>query len=377
MIGNCPKIKDVDNMLKILESLGVGYVRDKDNIEIEAIELASHEIDRSLTGELRSSVFLLGAVLGRMRKAKVAYPGGCDIGLRPIDIHLKALADMNVKIKEEHGYIFCDATDMKPAFVSLDYPSVGATENIMLLGACADGTTTIGNSAREPEVTDLQNFLNAMGASISGAGTPFIKIKGNPHLHGVKYDTVPDRIVVGTYMIATAICGGRIEITDGRAEHLHALIAKLKKCGCKITADNGIILIERDGTLKTLGSIDTQPYPGFPTDLQAPVCALACKAKGSTIVTENVFETRFKHIPELKRMGASVRVKDRVAVIDGVETLYGADVTAMDLRGGAALVLAGLGAEGITTVNGIRHIERGYADLVSNLRSLGADISKE
>lgn len=376
-IGNCPDIKDVESMLKILSSLGVTYKRMGKTVVLEAADPKSYEIERALAGELRSSIFLLGAILGRLHKAKVAYPGGCDIGLRPIDIHLKALADMNVKIVEGRGYIYCDASDVKPAFVTLDYPSVGATENIMLLASCTEGVTTIGNSAREPEVTDLQNFLNSMGAEISGAGTPFIRIKGKSSLHGTVYDTIPDRIAVGTYMIATAVCGGRTEIECAVPEHLHALIAKLKKCGCKIVCDNGIILTERDGALKSLGCIDTQPYPGFPTDLQAPICALACVAKGSAIITENVFETRFKHIPELQRMGAKVRVKDRVAVIDGVDTLYGAEVTAMDLRGGASLVVAGIGADGVTVVDGIRHIQRGYSDLIDNFRALGADIFKE
>ncbi len=374
---NVPDIRDVDGMLRILTSLGAKVKRDGNSVEIIAATLDSSEIGKPLASELRSSIFLLGAVLGRVSKAKVAYPGGCAIGARPIDVHLKALADMNVKIKEEDGCVVCDAEGIKPAEIALRYPSVGATENVMLAGARIDGVTTVYNAAKEPEVVDLARFLNKVGANIEGAGTRVIRIGGNPNLHGAEHRVIPDRIAVGTYMIATAVCGGRVEITGARASDLRVLIAKLKKCGCKAVCKNGNIIVEREGALATLGRVKTMPYPAFPTDLQAPICALAAVSGGMTVVTETVFETRFKHLSELGKMGANVRTVGRVAYIEGVEKLHGANVTATDLRGGAGLVIAGLAAQGVTTVDGVEYIERGYENLVENLGILGADIYKE
>ena len=334
VIEHCPDLSDVHNMGRILESLGADVTIGEGRAKIACRYPVSHEIPARLASELRSSIFLLGSVLGRMKEAKVAYPGGCDIGLRPIDLHLKALRELGVKITERHGYIYCDARKMHAAPVTLDYPSVGATENVMLLASVAEGETVLENAAREPEIVDLQNFINAMGGSISGAGSPTVRIRGGERLKGTEYQTMPDRIVAGTYLIT-------------------------------------IKATERP---KGFDLIDTQPYPGFPTDLQAQMTALASIAEGTTVIGENIFETRFKHVPELIKMGASIKVKDRIAVVKGVDHLTGAEVTAMDLRGGAALILAGLAAHGTTIVNEIRHVERGYEGIERVLRSAGADI---
>ncbi len=376
VIHNCPDLIDVSNMARILNSLGAETERRGDSVTIDTGYMRSYEIPSRLAGELRSSIFTLGALLGRAKKAKVAYPGGCDIGLRPIDIHLKALCEMNVRIADRYGYILCDATDMRPADVTLDYPSVGATENVMLLAATADGVTTIANAAREPEVYDLQEFLNAMGGRVSGAGTSFVKIEGVPKLKGAEYTTMPDRIAAGTYMIAAAICGGEVLLRNVCPEHINSLSVKLREAGAEVKADGSEILVRSEGRLRSPGCIETRPYPGFPTDLQAPIGVLASVAEGTTVVVENIFETRFKHVAELTKMGASVKVKDKVAVFTGVKTLNGAETAAMDLRGGAALILAGLRAHGTTVVNDIHHIERGYEAPEKVLSSLGADIVK-
>ena len=376
VISNAPRLRDVDNMLKILNNLGVSHVFEGDTIIINPEEVASYEIPTGLARELRSSVFLLGSVLARKKKAKVAYPGGCDIGLRPIDLHIKALKEMGVTIKEEGGYVYCDAENLEPCSITLDYPSVGATENAMLLATAIDGVTTIANSAEEPEIEDLQNFINAMGGEVSGAGTPFLKIKGGRELKGTSFSVMPDRIETGTFIVATALTGGELLLKNANAGHLNALFSKIQKWDCKISQSSGNINITASGKRGELGIIETKPYPGFPTDLQAEVCVMGAVAKGSTMVVENLFETRFKHVPELQKMGAQVKVKDRIAVFDGVSNLTGAEVNASDLRGGAALVLAGLIAKGRTKVNNVHFIERGYENFDLKLRSIGANIIK-
>ena len=375
VIHNCPDLLDVDNMARILRSLGADVERHGNSVKIGGT-LSSHEIPYGLAKELRSSIFLLGSVLARLKKAKVAYPGGCDIGLRPINIHLDAFRELGVKIEEYYGYIYCDATAMQGAPINFDYPSVGATENVMLLAATARGLTTISNAAREPEIEGLQDYLNLMGAKITGAGTPFITIEGVDSLHGAEYTTIPDRIVAGTYLMAGAICGGEIEVLGAKPSHLHALLSKLSKSGCKIKVNNDNIYLRSDKRIMPFDRVETQPYPGFPTDLQAPLCALASVANGNSMIIENIFETRFKHIPELIKMGAQIIVSGSVACIRGVEQLRGAEITAMDLRGGAALVLAGLNAKGTTIVNDVHHVERGYQNFEATLCSLGADIVK-
>lgn len=374
IIENVPNLIDVHNMTQILMSLGVEVIRYGNIAEIKASRLKSHEIHNKLAKELRSSIFLLGSILSRQQYAKFAYPGGCDIGLRPIDIHIKGLRDLNVRIIERAGYIFCDATKINGAEVNLDYPSVGATENIILAATKAQGVTIIRNAACEPEIVDLQHFLNSMGAKISGAGTSIITIHGVNELHGTTYRAMPDRIVTGTYAIATAIAGGEVTLTGANPDDINSLLSKLNKTSCHINCKDDKIFIKSKANRLAIESIATQPYPGFPTDLQAPVMALQTVSEGICILTENVFENRFRHVNELKKMGADITTNGRTAVIKGIPQLIGAEVDAQDLRGGAALVLAGLNAQGTTIINDIYHIDRGYEHMEEILTSLGADI---
>ncbi len=377
IIHNCPEITDVANMIKMLQIMGVKVRKEDSSLVIDSSALNSHIISPDLAREVRSSLFLLGPIIGRLKQGKAAYPGGCDIGLRPIDIHIKGLTELNVKIEERNGYIECDGTNIKGADLMLDYPSVGATENIMMAAVTAPGVTIIRNAAKEPEITDLQDMLVRMGAKISGAGQNVIYIEGVRKLHGTEFTPIPDRIVTGTFVIACALCGGKVEIAGAEPEHISSLLVKLSKTACKIVINNDRIYIANNRRLKSLGYVETMPYPGFPTDLQAQTMVLESVAYGTSVIVENIFETRFKHVPELVKMGASITVKDRNAFIKGVERLYGAEVRAGDLRGGVALVLAGMKAEGVTTVSDIYHIDRGYENLDGTLRSLGADIIRE
>ncbi len=375
VIKNCPKIHDVLNMIKILQGLGVSVEFQDNDLVINAKSINSCAIPIGLGKELRSSIFMLGSLLSRVGKANLSYPGGCDIGLRPIDIHLSALKSMGVRIKEQDAELFCTVKKLKGRDIYLDFPSVGATENIMLSAVLAEGKTEIRNPAREPEIVDLMNFLNAMGAKVYGAGTSTILIEGVKRLHGAEYKPISDRIEAGTFMLATAITGGEMEIKGIKAKNISSLIHKLCDNTCKITINNDIIYIKSGAVKKPFGLV-TAPYPAFPTDLQAQTTALLAVCDGDSVVTENMFETRFNHIPELIRMGADVSVKGRTAFIHGVKELKGADVYAKDLRGGAALVLAGLVASGKTTVHDIHHIERGYLDFDRKLSALGAEIKK-
>jgi len=375
-IRGVPAINDVENMLRILSEVGCKIKRKKDYTLIDASNAVSHEIPARLTKELRSSVFMLGSVLTRFRRAKISYPGGCDIGLRPIDLHLSGLKRLGVKIVEKDGYIHCEADKLVGADILLDFPSVGATENIILAAVKAEGVTIIRNAAKEPEIVDLQRFLNEMGAKIRGAGGGTILIEGVKHLHGIEYTPIGDRIEAGTYLIAAASCGGEIEINGVPAENIAALLHKLRENGCKIHTKNDRIILSSDGRLKSVKLVETTPFPGFPTDMQAQYAALCCTAKGTTLIVENLFETRYRYAAELKRMGADITVRDRTAIIRGVDSLHGACVTASDLRGGAALVLAALKAEGQSTVTELSHIDRGYADFEGKLSKLGAKIRR-
>ena len=375
-IQDVPPITDVENMLRILKELGCEIRRNEEGAAIDSANAVSHEIPAVLTKEIRSSIFMLGSILTRFHRAKIAYPGGCDIGLRPIDLHLSGLKRLGVKIHEEGGYINCAVDKIKGAEIQLDFPSVGATENIMMAAVKAEGRTTIGNAAKEPEIVDLQNFLNAMGAKVQGAGSATIVIDGVEKLRGVEYMPMKDRIEAGTFLIAAASVGGEI-VTEGLfPENIAALLHKLRENGCKIYTKNDKIVLRSDGKLKCVDLVETTPFPGFPTDLQAQYSALSCTARGTTLVVENLFETRFKYAGELKRMGADVTVRGKTAVIRGVEKLHGASVTAGDLRGGAALVVAGLKAEGTTTVLDLSHIDRGYGEFERKLRLLGATIRR-
>ena len=375
-IRNVPTIHDVESMLHILKEVGCNVQRKKDYTLIDSTNAVSHEIPTRLTKELRSSVFMLGSVLTRFHKAKISYPGGCDIGLRPIDLHLSGLKRLGVKIEEKDGYIRCEVDKLVGADILLDFPSVGATENIILAGVKAEGITVIRNAAKEPEIVDLQNFLNAMGAKVRGAGGDTVVIEGVKRLHGVDYQPIGDRIEAGTFLIAAASCGGEIEVLGVPSENIVALLHKLRENGCKIYTKNDKILLQSNGRLKSVTIVETMPFPGFPTDLQAQYSALCATAQGTTLVVENLFETRYRYAAELKRMGADIVVRDRTAVIRGVEKLHGACVTASDLRGGAALVVAGLKAEGQSCINDLFHIDRGYADFERKLRKLGAKIRR-
>ncbi len=361
-------------MVKILSCLGCKAVYDGDNIIIDSSSADCFEIPSALAHELRSSVFLLGSVISRFRYAKIAYPGGCDIGLRPVDLHLTGLKRLGVQITEKNGYILCKCDKLRGNEIMLDCPSVGATENIMLAAVKAEGTTIIKNAAREPEIEDLQNFLNRIGAKVSGAGSGTIRIDGVNKLEGCEYLPIPDRIEAGTFLIGAAMCGGEITAEGAYPENISSLIHKLTENGCKIHINNDKIVLENHKRLASVKSIETQPYPGFPTDLQAQFTALCCICEGHSIVTENLFETRFKYVPELRKMGADITVIDRNAFVRGVEKFKGATVVANDLRGGAALVLAGLAADGRSEVMGISHIDRGYGSFEYKLRNLGADI---
>ena len=375
-IYNMPMIIDVENMLHILSEVGCKIKRQKDCAIIDSSNAASHEIPARLTKELRSSIFMLGSVLTRFHRAKISYPGGCDIGLRPIDLHLAGLKRLGVKIQEKDGYIHCEAEQLHGAEILLDFPSVGATENIILAAVKAEGITVIRNAAKEPEIIDLQNFLNAMGANVRGAGGGTIAIEGVKRLHGVEYTPIGDRIEVGTYLIAGASCGGEMEVQGVFPENIAALLHKLRENGCKIHIKNDKIILSSDGKLKSVNLVETMPFPGFPTDMQAQYVSLCATAHGSTLMVENLFETRYRYAAELKKMGADITVRDRSALIRGVEKLHGACVTAGDLRGGAALVLAGLQAEGRSSIMDISHIDRGYAEFENKLKKLGAKIRR-
>ena len=367
IIHKCPRIADVLNMVEILGELGckTGFVGD--DLTIDGADAANHEIPAALAKELRSSIFMLGSVVARFGRARIAYPGGCDIGLRPIDLHLKGLRRLGVAVTEDGGYIDCVCDTITGSEVLLDCPSVGATENLILASVKAKGSTVIRNAAKEPEIVDLQNFLNRMGGKVRGAGSATIVVEGVKKLHGTEYTPISDRIEAGTFLIASAMCGGELVLENADADNLAALLHKLREISCKIRVkDDKIYITSKERFSPKL--IETSPYPGFPTDLQAPMTALACICDGATVMVENLFETRFKHVPELIRMGADITVRGRSAFIRGVKTLKGADVFASDLRGGAALTLAAISAEGLSSVTDLSYIDRGYSEFEYKLR---------
>ncbi len=377
VLRECPHFADIENMCKILNILGVKTTRQGDAILIDASNAKPKLVQVELAKTLRSSIFTLGAMLARFGTARVAYPGGCNIGLRPIDIHEKALKELGVSIIEEHGILNCNRSHFLGGEIYLDFASVGATENIIMCATLGDKKVTIHNCACEPEVVDLANFLNKAGAKIFGAGTPIIIIEGVKTLHSIEYTPIFDRIIAGTYAIATAICGGKVAINGVESKNISILLNKLCNSGCNFGQNGATIYMQAPERPISFGLISTAPFPGFATDLQAQMLTLATISQGVSIVRENVFEARLRFVPELIKMGADIRANNRVAVIRGVKHLSGAEVYAEDLRGGASLVLAGLSAEGYTIVNDIYHIDRGYPDMAETFGALGADIKRE
>lgn len=378
IIHNVPDLSDTRCTLKILRKLGCTVHKEGTTVIINSEGAEGYEIPEGLMREMRSSVVFLGAIIGRHGKAVISSPGGCEIGLRPIDLHLYAMKRLGVCVDECFGKLTCTVKkSLRGEKITFSFPSVGATENAILAAATAKGTTTIVNAAREPEINDLCDFLNKCGAKIKGAGESIITIEGVKSLQGAEHSVICDRIAASTYLVAGAVTGGDVELLNTNPTHLNSVLPVLEEAGCDIRVRCKAIRLKSPGRLNRVDKIITQPYPGFPTDSQALFTTLASVARGTSVIVENIFESRFKHVPELLRMGAKIRTEGRVAVIEGVERLYGADVQSQDLRGGAALVLAGLCADGITNISNIEFIDRGYDDLENCLCSLNADIHRK
>jgi UDP-N-acetylglucosamine 1-carboxyvinyltransferase len=376
VIEEIPDLDDVKTITEVLQYLGLNTRREPGSLFVDSTGVKSCEASYELVRKMRASFLVMGPLLSRFQEARISQPGGCAIGTRPIDLHLKGFEALGAEIIQGHGFIEARAPEgLRGARIYLDFPSVGATENIMMAASLAKGQTIIENAAQEPEIVDLANYLNAMGAKVRGAGTNAIRIDGVEKLLGTTYAVIPDRIEAGTYMVAAAITGGDILLKNVLFEHLKPLVAKLKEAGVTIEEDVDQIRVTATGVLRAV-DVKTLPYPGFPTDMQAQFMALMTVAEGSSVISETVFENRFMHVDELKRMGANIRVDGRIAIVDGVKRLAGCPVTATDLRAGAALVLAGLIAEGQTEIGSVYHIDRGYDRIVDKLRGLGAEISR-
>ncbi|GAB7387659.1 UDP-N-acetylglucosamine 1-carboxyvinyltransferase [Bacillaceae bacterium] len=376
VLFDVPRLSDIRVMREILTSLGARVSHEDTTVCVDTTRLDSCRVPEDLMGQMRSSIFLMGPLLARFGEVTVSKPGGCAIGERRINLHLKGLEALGAKIVERNGYIHCTAPRLHGGRVLLDYPSVGATENIMMAAVKAKGTTVIINAAREPEIVDLQNFLNRMGARVRGAGTDTIEIEGVETLDAGSYRVIPDRIVAGTLLLAAAITGGEVTLTNVMPEHLQALIEVVRESGVEIATSRDIMRIKGVLRPKAVDKIVTAPFPGFPTDMQAQIMAYLSVADGTSIIKETVFDSRFKHVNELLRLGASIQVDLNSAFVRGVSKLFGARVEATDLRAGAALVLAGLAAEGTTVVEKIHHIDRGYDRLETQLAQLGANIKR-
>jgi UDP-N-acetylglucosamine 1-carboxyvinyltransferase len=377
-LDEVPMLEDVHTISEVLKCLGLAVKcsPEKNVLDIDSTSITSYEAPYELVRTMRASFLVMGPLLARIGKARISMPGGCAIGARPIDIHLKGFEALGVKIEQGHGYIEASAPEgLKGTSIYFDFPSVGATENIMMAASLAEGTTILENVAEEPEIVDLANYLNKMGAKIRGAGTDTIRIEGVDKLHGADYTIIPDRIEAGTYMIAAAMTGGDVVVENVLPEHQKPLIAKLREAGAVVEEDIDKVRVIGQNPLKAV-SIKTLPYPGFPTDMQAQMMAMMVIAEGRSKVTETVFENRFMHVVELNRMGAQISTEGRSAVIDGPSKLTGCDVRATDLRAGAAMILAGLVAEGTTRIGDLHHIDRGYENIVAKLKNLGADIER-
>ena len=379
-LEDVPRLNDVDIMCSLLESLGVKVDRDKENNKavLHADTINNHKTPDELVMKMRASMVVMGPLLARTGKAEIHLPGGCAIGDRPVELHFKGLRALGAKISvSEEGLVTGETDGLYGADIYLDFPSVGATENIMMSAVFLRGQTTIMNAAKEPEIVDLANFINKIGGKILGAGTSTITILGVDKLFGCNYRPIADRIIAGTYLIGVAMTKGRIRLEKANYQDVYALLNKLRNAGCDIDYDSENIYLECKGRPISCPSIETQPFPGFPTDLQAQILALQTISNGISVITENLFETRFKHVPELLKMGAKVTTKDRMAIVRGVVSLHGAEVFAYDLRGGAALVLAGLTTSDQTIVQNVKYIDRGYDKFEEKLSLLGADITRK
>ena len=375
IIKNCPNLSDVETSLKILRQLGCKCNKDDNCLSVNSSSITSYQIPDDLMREMRSSVVFLGGILGRMNKAVISSPGGCELGPRPIDLHLSALEKMGVIITEEHGYLYCEAKDgLKGAEIHLSFPSVGATENIILAAATAQGITVIHNAAREPEISDLADFLNSAGARIYGSGSDTIYIHGVKKLNGTLHSIIPDRIVAVTYMACAAITGSEIKLCNIMPSHMVSSLSLFRESGCEIDVSGKSLVIRAPKKLKRIPTIRSLVYPAFPTDAGPLLIAMLTLAEGTTVFVENIFENRFRYVGELNRLGSKIKVENKVAVIEGVNKLSPADCKCTDLRGGAALVVAALGANGQSKIDEIHHILRGYDDIVATLNSINADI---
>lgn len=377
IINNIPNISDVHVMIDILKSIGCKAKYEDSTLYLDSSNIDITSVKEEYMKMLRSSIIVMGAMIGRFNDISISYPGGCSIGARPIDLHLDALKTLGVKITEENGYIYCHRDNLIGNTINLQFPSVGATENAILAAVKAKGTTIINNAAKEPEIEDLQEFLNSMGAKVSGAGTSCIQIEGVDKLHSVNHTIIPDRIAIGTYMIASAITGGNLEVDKVVKSHMDPIVKKLEEAGCIIEYKNKGLIMSPPKKIIPIDIVKTSPHPGFPTDMQSQLMTLLCLGKGTSVFHETIFENRFMHCDELIKMGANIiNITENICMVKGVDVLTGEKVKAMDLRGGAALVLAGLVAEGTTEVSSINYIERGYEDFEFILRNLGADIEK-
>ncbi len=378
VIHNCPNLSDVDVTIEILEYLGCKITRCGSTITVNPDGVNKSDIPDTLMRKMRSSIVFLGALISRNGSARMSLPGGCELGPRPIDLHIDAMKQMGLRVDEGHGFMDCSTVSrLVGSNVALSFPSVGATENILFSAVLANGTTVITNAAREPEVCDLANYLNKCGAKISGIGESTLVVEGVSELHGSEHEVIPDRIVAVTYMAAAAVTSGELIIKNVLTDTMGALIPIFEEAGCMIT-DLGDNIIKLQASERPYSNklIRTMPYPGFPTDAQAPVMSMAAVACGTSVFVENIFESRYKHVGELLRLGADIKVEGKVAIVDGVRKLSGADVTATDLRGAASLVVAGLGAEGRTNISGLSHLDRGYENIEENFKNLGAVIKR-